>query len=80
METVFDWVTVALFAGIAILFLQRSAQEGEPRDKMIEYIPPAAGCAFANYVGNKGLPLLAVIIILAVIAYIFHILKPFKRL
>ena len=79
METVYDWVTVALFAGLAVLFLQRSSEE-QPRDKMIHYVPPAVGCAVANYVGNEGYMLLSVGLIVAVMAYIYLVLKPFDQL
>ena len=79
METVYDWTSLAVFAGLVVLFLHRSVKEGEPQDKMIYYLPPAIGCAAANYVGNNGLGLLSLIILLAVVIYIFHILKPFRR-
>ena len=52
--------------------------DAEPRDHLIQYIPPAVGCAFANYVGNKGMDIVAASILLAVVAYILHILKPFS--
>ena len=29
METVYDWVTVAIFAGLVVLFVQRSTTEEE---------------------------------------------------
>ncbi|MEM9085912.1 MAG: XrtV sorting system accessory protein [Pseudomonadota bacterium] len=78
METVYDWVTVALFAGLAVLFLQRSSEE-QPRDKMVHYVPPAVGCAVANYVGNEGYMFLSVGLIVAVMAYIYLVLKPFDQ-
>ena len=52
MENVYDWITVAIFVGLAVLFLQRSSEE-EPRDKIYHYAPPAIGCAIANYLGNE---------------------------
>lgn len=78
METVYDWVTVAVFAGLAVLFLQRSSEE-QPRDKVTHYIPPAIGCAVSNYLGNEGYAIPAVGLIVAVMAYIYFILKPFDR-
>ncbi|MFN3514873.1 MAG: XrtV sorting system accessory protein [Phenylobacterium sp.] len=79
MSTIYDWASMAIFAGLVVLFLHRSMAPGEPRDRIIHYLPPAIGCALANYVGNQGLGLLAGIIMLAVVAYIFHILKPFSQ-
>lgn len=79
METVYDWVTVAIFAGLVILFLQRSSQE-EPQDKLYEYIPPSVGCALANYLGNEGYEIAAYALIAAIIGYIIFILKPFDGL
>jgi len=53
LDTVFDLVTMAMFAGLVVLFLQRSTSP-EPRDHMYQYAPPAIGCAVANYFGNQG--------------------------
>lgn len=78
METVYDWVTVAVFAGLAILFLQRSSED-QPRDRMLHYLPPAAGCAVSNYIGNEGYAIPAVALLVGVMAYITFILKPFDR-
>jgi uncharacterized membrane protein YkvA (DUF1232 family) len=75
METVYDWVTLALFAGIIVLFLQRSSMDNPP-DRMIDYLPPAIGCALANYAGNEGYPLVAWPLIAAVIGYVVLVLKP----
>ncbi len=85
MKTVYDVLTMAIFAGLVILFLQRSTA-AEPRDHMYQYAPPAIGCAIANYVGNQAversndsLAFLAVAIILAVVGYILYVLKPFSQ-
>ena len=78
METVYDWVTVAVFGALAVLFLQRSSQE-RPSDKITHYIPPAIGCAVSNYLGNEGFTLPAVALLVAVMAYIQFVLKPFDR-
>ena len=91
METVYDWLTVMIFAGLIVLFLQRSTGEGEPRDSIWQYLAASAACAIANYVGNDkngaiaeaigdaGHHLLAVAIIMGVLAYIYYVLKPFDR-
>jgi hypothetical protein len=78
MGTIYDWATMAVFAGLVVLFLQRSMSENEPQDRIIHYLPPAVGCALANFLGNNGQGLIAWLLILAVIAYIIHILKPFR--
>ena len=76
METIYDWITVAIFGGMVVLFLQRSTQ-AEPKDTLIQYLPPAVGCALANYVGNHGQGPLSAAIVVAVLAYILIVLKPF---
>ena len=79
MSTLYDLVTTVLFAGLAILFLQRSTEPENKRDKMIHYLPPAIGCALANWLGNKHLDIAAVAVIGGVVVYVFLVLKPFKR-
>lgn len=78
METPYDWLTLAIFAGLIILFLQRSTAE-TPSDRMIEYAPPAIGCAVANYLGNHDQHALAIIAIVAILVYIWIVLKPLQR-
>lgn len=75
METIYDWVTVAIFAGLIVLFLQRSSAE-EPTDSLWSYLGAGAGCAVANYLGNEGHDILAVVAIGATIAFIVIVLKP----
>jgi hypothetical protein len=74
LETVWDWVTVFGFAGLVTLLLQRSAEE-EPRDELWQYAPPAIGFAVANYFGNEGQHWIAGALLIAVVAYIFKVLK-----
>ena len=78
METPYDWLTLAIFAGLIILFLQRSTAE-TPSDRMIQYAPPAIGCAVANYLGNHEQHALAILAIVAIVVYIWVILKPLPR-
>ncbi len=78
METPYDWVTVALFAGLIVLFLQRSAAEVQT-DRMVDYLPPVLGCAVANYLGNEGYHLLAIPLIALVPVYVWFVLKPLAR-
>ena len=75
MGSVFDWITIATFGGLAALYMLRSTEE-EPRDKVWHYLPPALGCAVANKVGNDGYSVLAVAGVVAVLAWIYYVLEP----
>lgn len=75
MQTPYDWLTVAIFAGLVVLLLQRSSRD-EPSDHLWQYLPPAIGCAVANYLGNHDYHLPAVAVLVAVLAYVFYVLKP----
>ena len=79
MKTVYDWITLGIFGGLIVLFLDRSAKP-EPPDHLWQYLIPAVGCGLANYAGNEGLHVLAVAIIVAVIGYVVVVLKPFGKL
>jgi len=78
VSTAYDLVTVAIFAGLAILFLQRSSSP-EPKDRIVHYAPPAIGCALANWLGNSGQDVIAVLVLAAVVAYTLYVLKPFSQ-
>jgi uncharacterized membrane protein YjjP (DUF1212 family) len=75
MQTVYDWVTLAIFAGLVVLFLQRSVSD-DHNDSMLAYLGGAIMCALANYLGNSGYDLLAVVLIIANLAFILLVLKP----
>jgi hypothetical protein len=82
METAYDWLSLALFAGIIVLFLQRSSMESPP-DRMIDYLPPVLGCALANQAGNYGIKNenfllhgIAVVMLAGVVVYVLLVLKP----
>lgn len=77
LETTFDWVTIAVFCALVVLFLHRSGRNEEPKDTILQYAPPAIGCAVANYVGNHGQEPLATVIVVAVVIYVVLVLKPF---
>lgn len=78
MDTIFDWISILLFSGVVILYLQRSAA-AEPTDTVWHYLPPAVGCASANYFGNHDWPALATGLVVLTIAYVYYVLKPFER-
>ena len=75
MQTVYDWLTVLTFSGLSLMFLLRSKME-EPPDKIWQYLPPAVGCALADYLGNAGFALPAVVTFVISLAYIYHVLNP----
>ncbi len=77
METVYDWITVAIFGALVVLFLHRSVQPGEPQDTIYHYLPPSVGCAVANWLGNEGQGLVSFLIVLGVLLYVLVVLKPF---
>ncbi|OJY69528.1 MAG: hypothetical protein BGP16_07070 [Sphingobium sp. 66-54] len=82
METAYDWISLAIFAGIIVLFLQRSSMENPP-DRMIDYLPPALGCAMANQAGNYAIEndsipmhLVGIALLIGVVVYVWLVLKP----
>ena len=85
METAYDWITVAMFAGLVVLFMQRSTA-AHPRDSLWQYLVAAVGCAVANYFGNHAIEdklmsyhAIAVVLIAATIGFVFVVLKPLDR-
>lgn len=80
METPYDWITVGIFAGLIVLFMQRSTSESsdDVDDPLWMYLAAGVGCAVANYIGNEGQHVLAIIAIVATLAFVYHFLKPFR--
>ena len=78
MSTLWDVATIGVFAFLAILYLQRSSSP-EPRDRIIHYLPPSVGCALANWLGNKHMDLLALLVVASVVIYTLFVLKPFSQ-
>jgi ABC-type Mn2+/Zn2+ transport system permease subunit len=80
MTTIYDWLSLAIFAGLIVLFLQRSTSEGSDTDvSLLYYLGAGVGCAVANYLGNSGQDIIAVLLLVATVAFIFYFLKPFQR-
>ena len=79
MTTIYDWVTLAIFGGLVVLFLQRSMANAEDQDPIYHYLPPAIGCAVANYLGNHGEETAAIAIIVAIVGYVIFVMKPFQQ-
>ena len=79
METIYDWVSLAIFAGLIVLFLQRSTSDRPEKDvSLLYYLGAGVGCAVADYAGNHGQPIVAILLLAATIAFILFYLKPFK--
>ena len=80
METVYDWVTVGLFAGLVVLFLQRSMgdEDAHQNDSILLYLVAGAGCAAVNFLGNRGIHLLAMLLLACTVAFILYFLRPFR--
>ena len=79
MTTVFDYLTLAVFAGLIVLFLQRSVDADAPKDHLWQYLVASCGCALGNYVGNEGYTIAAVLLLVATLAFITYVLRPFSR-
>ena len=84
METPYDWVTIIIFAGLIVLFLQRS--QGIARDHLWQYLVAAVGCATTNYLGNEALKLdstayhmAAIALGTATLGFIWFALRPFSE-
>jgi uncharacterized membrane protein YjjP (DUF1212 family) len=77
MSTVYDWVSLAIFAGLIVLFLQRSTSDRAENDvSLFYYLGAGAACAVANYLGNHGQDIAAVALLVATLVFIFVCLKP----
>ena len=79
MQTVYDWATLGIFAGLIVLFLQRSTAE-EPSDSLLHYLIAGVGCAIVNYLGNEGMDVAAIIGLVGVLAFIQWKLKPLSEI
>lgn len=79
METIYDWVTLGIFAGLVVLFLQRSVgDEPERDDPLWYYLAAGVGCAVVNYFGNEGQDLIAILLLVLTLGFIVKFLKPFS--
>jgi hypothetical protein len=79
MSSIYDWVSLAIFAGLIVLFLQRSTGDREDKDvPLLFYLGAGVGCAVANYLGNHGQEIAAIALLVATLVFIIVYLKPFK--
>ena len=80
MDTIYDWLSLAIFAGLIVLFLQRSTSERTGNDvSLFYYLAAGVGCAVANYFGNNGQHIVAVALLVATVGFIAYFLKPFQK-
>ena len=79
MKSMFDVVSLILFAGVALLFLQRSAAAEQDDIPLWRYAVSAAGCAAGDLAGNDGLPIEAWVAFAVTAAFSLIMLKPFRR-
>ncbi len=79
METIFDILTMIIFAGLVVLFLQRSVSEKPAGDAMWQYLVASIGCASSNYLGNNSYAMPALIVMFATLVFIYYVLRPFAR-
>jgi uncharacterized membrane protein YjjP (DUF1212 family) len=79
MTTVFDWMPVAIFAGLAVIYMQRSVGARPAHDAVWKYLPAAIACMLANQVGNAGWPLPATLLMAGTLAYVWFVIRPLDR-
>ena len=80
MDTIYEWLSLAIFAGLIVLFLQRSTSERADNDvSLLYYLGAGVGCAVANYFGNKGQDIVAIALLVATVGFIGYFLKPFHK-
>lgn len=78
MNGLFDLLTIGIFAGLIVLFLQRSLDEQvHENDEMWRYLAAAVCCAVVNYLGDKVSVALGAMGAGVTIAFIFLALRPF---
>jgi hypothetical protein len=66
METAFDFLTVACFAGLVIAYFQFTERDSRT---LMHLMIPGAAFAIANQMGNAGLSLFALVLIIAGAGY-----------
>ncbi len=67
METIFDFLTVAIFIALVGMFIQFSRHADQ---NIIAYLIPGLGCMAANYLGNEGYAIWAWLLIGVTLGYI----------
>jgi hypothetical protein len=79
LKSVFDVVTLGLFAGLAILYLQRSASAEPDPVPIWKYGIAAVGCGVADYLGDHDQQIASILVFAAVVIFSLAMLHPFSR-
>jgi len=79
LKSPYDLVSIIMFAGIAILFLQRSASRERDSVAVWKYAVAFIGCAVGDVMGNNVLPIPAILVLVAALVFGVVMLKPFAR-
>ena len=79
MKSIYDIVSMIMFAGVALLFLQRSAASEPDPAPLWRYGVAAAGCAAGDVLGNNDQAIVAVAVLIATGVFSILMLKPFKQ-
>jgi ABC-type sugar transport system permease subunit len=76
MKTVYDWITVMIFAGLVTHFLHQSSKPGGSDQSIWLYMVACVGLAVANWLGNNDWHLAAIALIAATLGYSFYFFGP----
>ena len=79
MKSIYDIVSLIIFAGVALLFLQRSAASDPDPVPLWRYGVAAAGCAAGDVLGNNDQKIAAIAVLIATAVFSVIMLKPFKQ-
>lgn len=77
METAYDFTSVTIFAGLIVLFLQRSVSPPSKPDPLWPYLAASIGCAAFNFLGNEGWDGAALVLLALLLLFIALVLRPF---
>jgi len=76
MVTLFDYLTIACFAGLVIAYFQFTKREVRT---LMQLMISGVAFAIANQVGNAGLSIFALVLIIAGIGYAALVVKTSTR-
>ena len=69
MKTLYDVFSCIIFAGVAVIFLQRSAASARDATSLWRYVVAALGCAIGDVLGNDGYAIAGVLMLVATVAF-----------
>jgi hypothetical protein len=76
MKTVYDWITVMIFAGLVTHFLHQSSKPNGTDQSIWLYLAACVGLAVANWLGNNDWHFAAIALIAATLGYSFYFFGP----